>query len=297
MFEGFTRHDIDLGEVQVHCVVGGHEGPAVLLLHGYPQTLEQWADTATHLAKDFTVVCADLRGYGQSSKPQDAGETYSFRAMGADMLGLMSHLGFEQFVVVGHDRGGRVAHRMALDAPERIAALVPCDVVPTWAMYHGVDRARAARYWQWYFLPLPAPFPERLIGCDPDYYFENCLVSNGGVAITDGFGTEQLGAYRRAWRDPDMISASCADYRAGATIDLEHDAADLDVALSVPTFPVWAADGLLKDLFDIEHEWNARCARVEVATVSGGHFFPDQAPRETAEIISGVMSRVTGASA
>lgn len=294
MFEGFEARTIDVGDgIEINAVVGG-AGPAVLLLHGYPQALEQWAGVAPLLARDHTVVCADLRGYGRSAKPQGEGETYSFRAMAADQLAVMSQLGHETFVVAGHDRGGRVAHRMALDAPVRVAALVPCDVVPTWAMYHDVDRARAARYWQWYFLPLPAPFPERLIGGDPDYYFENCLVTNGGVSLEEGFGAEQLAAYRRAWRDPEMIRASCSDYRAGASVDLEHDAADLDVLLEVPTFPVWAADGLLKDLFDIEAQWRLRCAQVHPATVPGGHFFPDQEPEATALAIRAALEHVAG---
>ena len=299
MFEGFIREHVEVDGLRIHTVSGGvgsgGAGPAVLLLHGYPQTLEQWAEVAALLAAECTVVCTDLRGYGRSDKPADDGTTYTFRAMASDALAVMSHLGHERFVVAGHDRGGRVAHRMALDAPERVAALVPCDVVPTWAMYHDVDRARAARYWQWYFLPLPAPFPERLIGADPDYYFENCLVTNGGVGLEEGFGAEQLAAYRAAWRDPAMIAASCADYRAGATVDLEHDEADLDVLLDVPPFPVWGAAGLLKDLFDIEAQWRRRCADVHAATVPGGHFFPDQQPGATADAILRAVRHVAGA--
>lgn len=293
MFAGFTHHEIAVPDVRINCMVGG-TGPPLLLLHGYPQCLEQWAGAAESLAGDFTVVVSDLRGYGRSTKPHDDGETYSFRNMSNDQLLVMSELGFRNFAVAGHDRGGRVAHRMALDAPERITALIPCDVVPTWAMYHDVDRARAAQYWQWYFLPLPEPFPGRLIGADPDYYFENCLVANGGVSLEDGYGAEQLAAYRRAWRDPAMIHASCADYRAGATIDLEHDAADLDVRLTCPTFPIWGADGLLKGLFDIEAEWAGRCQNVRGSTVSGGHFFPEQSPRDTARVIREVLAEVSG---
>lgn len=293
MFEGFAERTIDVGTVRIRTVAGG-SGPAVLLLHGYPQTLEQWADVAPLLAEDCTVVCADLRGYGRSSKPEGEGETYSFRTMAADQLAVMTALGHERFAVVGHDRGGRVAHRMALDAPDRVTALVPCDVVPTWAMYDGVTRERAARYWQWYFLPLAAPFPERLIGNDPDFYFENCLVTNGGIGLEEGFGAEQLAAYREAWNDPDMIRASCSDYRAGATIDLEHDAADLDVRLTVPTFPVWGADGLLTELFDIAAEWRKRCATVHPTPVPGGHFFPDQQPAATADAIRAAVLQVEG---
>lgn len=294
MFEGFSRRRIAVGDVEINCVTGG-SGPALLLLHGYPQCLEQWALVAERLTDDFTVVCTDLRGYGQSSKPHDdSGETYSFRNMAADQLAVMRELGHETFAVAGHDRGGRVAHRMALDAPDRVSALIPCDLVPTWAMYHGVDRARAARYWQWYFLPLPEPFPERMIGADPDFYFENCLVVNGGVSIEDGYDAEMLAAYRRAWRDPAMIHASCSDYRAGATIDLEHDEADLDVKVTCPTLAIWGGDGLLKDLFDIRAEWAKRCDDVEGVAAPGGHFFPDQDPAFTADAIRTFLTaRVT----
>ncbi len=285
MFEGFSRRRITAGDVEINCVVGG-SGPALLLLHGYPQCLEQWATVAERLTDDFTVVCTDLRGYGQSSKPHDdSGETYSFRNMAADQLRVMSELGFETFAVAGHDRGGRVAHRMALDAPDRVSALIPCDLVPTWAMYHDVDRARAARYWQWYFLPLPEPFPERMIGGDPDYYFENCLVVNGGVSIEEGYDAEMLAAYRKAWRDPAMIHASCADYRAGATIDLEHDEADLDVTVDCPTLAIWGGDGLLKNLFDIQAEWGKRCSDVRGVPAPGGHCFPEQHPQFTADTL------------
>lgn len=290
MFEGFSRRRITAGEVEVNCVVGG-SGPALLLLHGYPQCLEQWAPVAERLTDDFTVVCADLRGYGQSSKPHDdSGETYSFRNMAADQLRVMRELGFESFAVAGHDRGGRVAHRMALDAPDRVRALIPCDLVPTRAMYHGVDRARAARFWQWYFLPLPEPFPERMIGGDPDFYFENCLVVNGGVSIDEGYDAEMLAAYRRAWRDPAMIHASCSDYRAGATIDLEHDEADLDVQVACPTLAIWGGDGLLKNLFDIQTEWAKRCRDVQGVAAPGGHFFPEQHPQFTADTIRAFLT-------
>ncbi|MFA4926964.1 MAG: alpha/beta hydrolase [Patulibacter sp.] len=285
MFEGFSRRRITTGEVEINCVVGG-SGPALLLLHGYPQCLEQWAPVAERLTDDFTVVCSDLRGYGQSSKPHDdSGETYSFRNMAADQLQLMRELGFESFAVAGHDRGGRVAHRMALDAPDRVSALIPCDLVPTWAMYHGVDRTRAARFWQWYFLPLPEPFPERMIGGDPDYYFENCLVVNGGVSIEDGYDAQMLAAYRKAWRDPAMIHASCSDYRAGATVDLEHDEADLDVKVTCPTLAIWGGDGLVKNLFDIQAEWGKRCTDVRGVAAPGGHFFPEQHPQFTADAL------------
>ncbi|MGI5242252.1 alpha/beta fold hydrolase [Dactylosporangium sp. CA-139066] len=285
MFEGFQRGTADVGDVEINYVSGG-SGPAVILLHGYPQTLTQWAKLAPLLADDFTVVCADLRGYGDSSKPRDAADhsTYSFRAMAADQVALMDHLGHDRFHVAGHDRGGRVAHRLTLDRPDRVASLSVLDIVPTYAMYMETNRELAARYWQWYFLPLPAPFPERLIGGDPDYYFENCLVSNGGSGL-EQYDAEMVAEYRRCWNNPEMIHASCSDYRAGASIDLEHDREDLHLSVDCPTLALWAGEGLVRKHFDVGQEWRRRCSNVRSESVPGGHFFPELQPGETARIM------------
>jgi len=282
LFEGARRARIDTGEVEINCLLTG-QGPPLLLLHGYPQTLAQWAALAPLLSEHLTVVCSDLRGYGDSSKPRVSGDglTYSFRAMAADQVAVMESLGFDSFHVAGHDRGGRVAHRMALDHPSRVRSLAVLDIVPTYAMYMNTNARLAGQYWQWYFLPVREPFPERLIGADPDYYFEHCLVANGGVGL-QAYDAAMLAEYRRCWRDPDMIHASCSDYRAGATVDLEHDAADLDVKVECPTLALWGARGLLCQHFDIAAEWSRRCANVCSASVPGGHFFPEQLPRETA---------------
>ena len=285
MFEGFERHDIEVGEVRIHCVSGGRGDP-VLLLHGYPQNLAEWARLAPLLASDRRVVCADLRGYGDSSKPPGLPDhsNYSFRAMAADQVAVMRALGHERFDVVGHDRGGRVAHRMALDWPAQVRSLAVLDLVPTWALYNQVNRRIASTYWQWYFLPLPAPFPERLIGADPDYYFENCLVSVGGKGL-DHFDPEMLAEYRRCWRLPEMIHASCCDYRAGRSIDLAHDEADLHVRVKCPVFALWGADGLMCQLMDIEASWRERCEHLRVGTVPGGHWFPEHAAPQTAQAL------------
>jgi haloacetate dehalogenase len=217
MSEQGVRARIDVGDVEINCVYEGH-GPPLLLLHGYPQNLSEWAALTPLLSDELTVVRSDLRGYGDSSKPHasEDGANYSFRAMAADQVALMDALGFDSFHVGGHDRGGRVAHRLALDHPDRVRSLAVMDVVPTYAMYHDTNAALAARYWQWYFLPLPEPFPERLIGADPDYYFENCLVANGGTGL-DAYDSAMLEDYRRCWRDPAMIHASSGrDHRPGA---------------------------------------------------------------------------------
>jgi len=201
--------------------------------------------------------------------------------MAADQAGLMRRLGFEHFHVIGHDRGARTAHRLTLDHPGRVLSLAVLDIVPTYAMYMNTNRHVARRYWHWYFLSQPAPFPEHMIGLDPDYFYQNCLVGWGATSLL-GFDQEQLENYRRCWRDPAMIHGSCSDYRAAATIDLEHDAADIDVKVGCPTLAFWGEKGLMHQLFDLSAEWRKRCTNVATAMSPGGHFFPDQYPRETA---------------
>ena len=290
MFEGFARKRVDCGGATINCVVAGN-GPPVLLLHGFPQNLAEWARVAPLLAEKFTVVCADLRGYGDSSKPKCATDrsNYSFRAMAADQVALMQALGFARFHVVGHDRGGRTGHRMALDRPDIVLSLSALDIVPTYAMYMDTNRFVAAAYWHWYFLPLPEPFPERLIGHDADYFYQACLAGLGATKLAD-FDPELLADYRRCWNDPAMIHGSCSDYRAAATIDLEHDQADIDKKVQCPTLAFWGSAGLMHKYFDIAAEWKKRCANVRAASLPGGHFFVDQFPAETAKILAEFIS-------
>ena len=267
LFEGFRRDRIRVGDVEINFVTAGH-GPPVLLLHGFPQNLAMWAKVAPVLARGHTVVCADLRGYGDSSKPKCAPDNanYSFRAMANDQVGLMRALGFERFHVIGHDRGGRTAHRMALDHPDAVLSLAVMDIVPTYAMFMETNRHVAGAYWHWYFLSQPEPFPERLIGADPDFFYETCLIGWGATKVAD-FDPEMLAEYRRAWRDPGMIHGSCSDYRAGATVDLDHDGADLDNKVHCPTLVVWGAAGVIQKYFDIAAAWRARCTAVSTATL------------------------------
>lgn len=287
MFEGFDQRTVEVDGVRIACVVGG-AGPPVLLLHGFPQTMAMWARVAPRLAERFTVVCADLRGYGASAKPVCLPDrsNYAFRAMAADQLGLMRRLGFERFHLVGHDRGGRTAHRLALDHPAAVASLAVLDIVPTHAMFMETNRLVAGAYWHWYFLAQPEPFPERMIGADPDFFYETCLVGWGAAKISD-FDPELLAAYRAAWRDPAMIHGSTSDYRAAASIDLEHDTADLDVKVACPTLVLYGAAGAMARLFDIPAEWRRRCTTVGAASLPGGHFFVDLLPEETARVLAG----------
>ncbi len=290
MFEGFDRKRIDSGGVTVNCVIAG-SGPPVLMLHGFPQNLAMWARVAPLLAEKFTVVCADLRGYGDSSKPRCAADcsNYSFRALAADQVAVMKALGFALFHVVGHDRGGRTGHRMALDRPDVVLSLAVLDIVPTYAMFMDTNRKVAGVYWHWYFLSQPAPFPERLIGSDPDFFYETCLLG-WGATRRDSFDAEQLADYQRCWRTPEMIHGSCSDYRAAATIDLEHDGADLAERVRCPTLVLYGSAGVMAKHFDIPAEWRKRCANVTPSSLPGGHFFVDQLPRETAGVLIDFLS-------
>jgi haloacetate dehalogenase len=285
MFEGFERTTLNVGGVKIACAVGG-SGPPLLLLHGYPQMMAMWARVAPVLAARYTVVCTDLRGYGDSAKPRCAPDrsNYSFRAFADDQLGAMRLLGFDRFHLVGHDRGGRTGHRMALDHPAAVRSLTVMDIVPTYAMFMDTNREVARAYWHWYFLSQPEPFPEHLIGADPDYFFETSLVGWGAATISD-FAADMLAEYRRCWRQPDMIHGSCSDYRAAASIDLEHDGADIDRKVSCPTLVFYGAFGVMSALFDIPAEWRRRCSDSRDASVPGGHFFVDQFPDETARIV------------
>lgn len=294
MFEGFERRLVELTGATINCVLGG-DGPPVLLLHGFPQNLAMWARVAPRLAERFTVVCADLRGYGDSAKPRCAADrsNYAFRAMAGDQRELMRSLGFERFHVVGHDRGGRTAHRMALDHPDAVASLAVLDIVPTHAMFMETNRHVAAAYWHWYFLSLPEPFPERLIAADPDYFYETCLAGWGATGI-EAFDPEMLAEYRRCWRDPDTIHGSCSDYRAAATVDLVHDEADIGRTIACPTLAFWGSEGLMHRCFDIAAAWRKRCSDVRCATLPGGHFFVDQFPDDTAAIVEDFLAAAQG---
>jgi haloacetate dehalogenase len=289
MFDGFQRGKARVGEVEINYAASG-KGPPVLLLHGYPQNHVMWARVAPLLARKFSVVCADLRGYGDSSKPKANADSsnYSFRAMAVDQVGLMRSLGHAQFHVVGHDRGGRTGHRMALDHPQTVRSLAVLDIVPTYAMFTDIDRQRAKGYWHWYFLSQPAPFPEHMIGKDPDFFFETCLVGWGATRVED-FEPEMLADYRRCWHDPEMIHGSCSDYRAGSTVDMEHDTADLASKVECTTLAFWGSNGMMHKLFDIEAEWRKRCANVRAASLPGGHFFVDLLPEETARVLENFL--------
>lgn len=258
-------------------------GPPLLLLHGFPQTRAMWARVAPVLAESFTVITADLRGYGASSKPEGVA-AYSFREMGRDMLELMAHLGHERFALAGHDRGARTAHRMALDAPESLTQIALLDIIPTHLLLNKLTTQVAKAYYHWFFLAQPAPFPETLIGHDPDHYFESCLTGWGSNVLED-FAPDQLAAYRESWRRPETITAMCNDYRAALEYDFICDEADLGRQLPIPALILYGADGPMAKAYDIPATWQPHFANITSQPMAGGHFFPDTAPADTAQAL------------
>ncbi|WP_083950525.1 alpha/beta fold hydrolase [Roseivivax lentus] len=250
------------------------------MLHGFPQMRAMWRPLMPDLAASHTVIAADLRGYGDSWKPEGV-EAMSFRAMAGEMRALMSALGFARFHLAGHDRGARVAHRMALDAPDAVASLTLMDIVPTEHLLSTLTHEVARAYYHWFFLAQPAPFPETMIGHEPSAYFERCLLGFGKASLSD-FDETLLAEYRRAWRDPAAIRAMCDDYRAAIDVDIVHDRADLDRQVGCPALVLFGADGAMARAMDVPATWAPRLADMRAASVTGGHFFPDQSPDETA---------------
>jgi haloacetate dehalogenase len=283
--QGFERRRLRVGEIEINCVVGG-AGPPVLLLHGYPQTHAMWHALGPLLATQFTVVATDLRGYGDSSKPRGDPEhaNYGKRAMAVDQVGVMEALGFDSFFVAGHDRGARVGHRMALDHADRVRRLAVLDTVPTRTMYGRVNSEFAKAYYHWFFLVRPEPFPETLIGGNPEFYLRSHL--SGRHAGLKPFPAAILAEYIRCFRDPATIHATCEDYRAGASIDLVHDEADLDRKVTCPLLVLWGRHGTIERCFTPVPDWQERAKDVRGHALDCGHYLPEEAPAEVARELS-----------
>lgn len=276
-------------DVEIFARIGG-AGPPLLLLHGYPQTGAMWAKAAPVLATSYTLICPDLRGYGRSSKPPSDGEhaAYSKREMAADMVALMTALGYDRFQLCGHDRGGRVAHRLALDAPDRVLKVATLDIAPTREMYRDTDAAFARAYWHWFFLIQPAPMPERMISADPDAYLRwKCGLGSAGMTP---FSDEALAEYLAAWRDPETVRAACEDYRAGAGLDIAHDNADGaggGARLEMPLLALWGAHGVVAACFDTLALWRERADDVRGWALPTGHYMAEERPDLVAEALIG----------
>lgn len=287
MFDGFRDERVTLANgIAIRARIGG-AGPPVLLLHGYPQTSACWRHVAPRLVEaGFTVVVSDLRGYGGSDKPASTPDhaTYSKRAMAADQVDLMAALGLPGFLLAGHDRGARVAHRMALDHPKSVERVAVLDIAPTATMYARTDRVFATGYYHWFFLIQPAPLPERLIGADPDFYLRSKLGAWGRSGM-EAYEGEALDEYLSAFRDPAAISASCEDYRAAASIDLAQDAEDAGRLIEAPLLALWGAEGLVGQLYDVKAVWKEKARRVAGQALPCGHFLPEEQPEATARAL------------
>jgi haloacetate dehalogenase len=280
-FDGFEERTLATPEGDIFYRIAGHGAP-LILLHGYPQTSAMWHAIAPVLAESYQVICPDLRGYGRSLKPAtDATHTpYSKRAMGGDVLALMDHLGHERFLIGSHDRGSRVAHRLAADHPERVIALSVLDIAPTREMYRDAGSAFAHTYWHWYWLTRPHPFPETLIGADPAFFLLNtCAAGSAGLAP---FVQQSLDEYLTSFSKPEAIHSACEDYRAAATIDIAHDDADFS-KLQMPLLALWGKDGAIEAHFDCLGLWQERAEDVRGWALPGGHYLAEQHPDKVLE--------------
>lgn len=283
--QGFEVQTAALPDLDINYAIAG-EGPAVLLLHGHPQTHVAWRKVAPLLvAAGYRVIAPDLRGYGDSDKPQsDATHLpYSKRAMAADQIALMTHLGHDRFSVVGHDRGGRVAHRLALDFPDAVERIVVLDIAPTRTMYSLTNQEFATRYFWWFFLIQPYDFPEKMIGTDPEYYLRRHIA--GQVKIEGAVEEDALAEYLRSYRDPATIHAICEDYRAAASIDLEHDATDENARVKAPLLAIWGAQGVVGELYDVDTTWREKANTVSGLALPCGHAIPEEAPADLTRAI------------
>jgi haloacetate dehalogenase len=282
MFEGFDSRELETERGTIHARVGGN-GPPLLLLHGYPQSHLMWHAAAGLLAEGFTVVATDLAGYGDSTRPAPAADhtPHSKRALARDQVQAMASLGHERFAVAGHDRGGRVAYRMALDHPERVRALAVLDIVPTAEVWARADARLALVYWHWGFLAQPAPLPERLIAGDPDAYFDQHVSAIGLGGDPGRYPQEVMSTYRAQLHDAGTVQAICEDYRAGASIDREHDEADRGRPIECPVLVLWGTRGALPLLYgDVLAVWRSWARDVRGRGVDASHFLVEDRPEE-----------------
>ena len=291
LFPGFAELVIDTGDVRFAVLTLG-QGPVILLLHGYPETRAAWHRVAPKLAETHTVVVPDLPGYGRSRVTADADGAGSKRRMAASLVAMMHILGHERFAVVGHDRGGRVAYRMALDFPDQIAALVSVTVVPTLEMWEGASKAFGMGAWHWFMMAQPEPLPERLMSGDPRYLLDRTLEKMAGGL--ERLHPQALADYRASFDDPDVRHAMCEDYRAGAAADETDDLADRAAGrrIAAPVLVMWEAGrryGGGREPLDIWHDW---ADDVEGEALEGGHLLPETAAGQVQERILAFLGRV-----
>lgn len=285
LFPGFRQQTIPANGQSINTLIAGN-GPPLLLLHGHPQSLVCFHKVAAALAQHYTLVLTDLRGYGDSTKPagDDQHLTYSKREMAKDQVEVMRALGFNTFQVAGHDRGGRVVHRMALDHPQAVERAAVLDIAPTATMYARADKDFATRYFWWFFNIQPAPLPETLIGGNPEFYLQTHLTKQNKTpgAITP----EAMAEYRRCYT-PEMVHAVMEDYRAAATIDLVHDAADADKRIQAPLMAIWGDKGVVGKTYDVLQTWREKAVDVRGGTLPCGHYLAEEAPDDTIRALLG----------
>ncbi|KZD08399.1 alpha/beta hydrolase [Oceanibaculum pacificum] len=283
MFDGFEEARARVPDAEIHYRIGG-SGPPLLLLHGYPQTHHIWHKVAPMLAERFTLVMPDLRGYGRSRGPApDAAHLhYSKRAMAADMVALMSGLGFKRFGLAGHDRGGRVGYRLCLDHPQRVTRFCPIDIIPTLDAWERMDADKAISTYHWQFLAVPAPVPEKLIGADPDFYYSHLLDRWAGYR--DRLAPEAVADYLTQFHDPAVIAATCADYRAGASVDRRHDAEDRAAGRGIvcPVLVLWGRGYLASKAASPSAIWRDWATEVSEVALDCGHFVVEEEPEKAA---------------
>ncbi len=279
-FEDFRKEKINIDKTEINTVWGG-KGEPLLLLHGYPQTHVMWHEVASSLSSNFMVVCPDLKGYGDSSKPSGTKDhsNYSKRSISNEMVSLMEKLGFSSFFAAGHDRGGRVLHRMCLDHPKRVRKVCVIDIVPTHHMFTTADKQLATGYYHWFFLIQPDGLPEKMIGANPEYYLREKL--RRWSAPKTQFHPNAVKEYIRCFSDPSAIHASCEDYRAAASIDMKHDEQDSDAKIECPLLVLWGNKGFIHRTYDVLSVWKEKALCVLGKSLDCGHFVPEEKPRET----------------
>lgn len=295
LFPGFESRRFQTKGAEIFARIGG-KGPPLFLLHGYPQTHVIWHRVAPQLASHFRLILCDLRGYGDSSIPETVADhaTYSKRAMAQDIIDIADLLGLDRFLVCGHDRGGRVSYRLALDHASRVEKLITLDIVPTYEMWQRMTRDLAIKTFHWAFLAQPAPWPENMIGRDPVGWLDHKLALWGGSGDLSVFAAEALAHYRSFFSEPARLHATCEDYRAGAFYDFELDKADQRAGrrISCPTAVYWGEQGIPSKTAGPLEIWKGWCETVEGHAIPSGHFLPEEAPDETAKAILNFFSKL-----
>ena len=283
MFPKFTKKRLITEECEIFFVEKG-KGIPVVLLHGFPQTHSMWADVAPLFSDTYHVICPDLRGYGQSSKPEGY-ENYTFRNMANDVISILKYLNIEKKAhIIGHDRGARVAYRLAIDHPELVSSVMFMDIIPTYRVFAELSASLAFSYYHWFFLSQPYPVPETMIGKDPDSFYNSCL-QGWGATTKSSFTKNQIIEYRNSWRNEDCIRAMCDDYRAAYHIDQYDEANDSQSPIKVRFAAVWGKDGIMAKTFDMKKIWKSEGQFYSGIEMPGGHFFIDQFPLETFRVI------------